>query len=172
MRPAHLTGERLYVRAIVAPDADHAAAWFHETFLMNAPRAKVMLEEMNEGRSRIRARYVIVRLEGDEIVGGVEIDDPDGRRCLLELSMAPWLSDPDEVRADALRILVPFLRDETELMVVGVWIAADQPATIAGAEAAGMVLGARLREFVARPGGRVDRLLYEALNPRWEVRDA
>jgi RimJ/RimL family protein N-acetyltransferase len=157
---------------MAAADADHAAAWFHETFLMNAARAKVILEELNEGRSRIGARYAIVRLDGDEIVGGVEIDDPDGRRCLLELSMAPWLSDPDEVRADALRILVPFLRDESEMMVVAVWIAADEPATIAGAEAAGMVLGARLREFVARPGGRVDRLLYEALNPRWEVRDA
>ena len=36
----------------------------------------------------------------------------------------------------------------------------------------GMTLSVRFREAVARPGGRVDRLTYQALNPRWEVRDA
>jgi RimJ/RimL family protein N-acetyltransferase len=51
-------------------------------------------------------------------------------------------------------------------------VAADQPATLAAADALGMVRAARLREWLARPGGRVDQIYCEALNPRWEVRDA
>jgi RimJ/RimL family protein N-acetyltransferase len=173
MRAVYLTGERLYLRAMMAADVEHAQAWFHETYPMNAARAKAVLEEQYKGWPVRRPRYVIARVDGDEIVGGVVMDGRDGRRCRLEFHMAPWLPDADAVRAEVLGLLVPKLRDEVELMVVGAWVAADQPATIAAAEAAGMVVGARLREFVARPGGaRADLLLLEALNPRWEVRDA
>jgi RimJ/RimL family protein N-acetyltransferase len=101
------------------------------------------------------------------------VSSHDGHRtCDLTFEMAPWRDDADALRAEALGLLVRWLRDESELMVVAVQVPADQAATVAAAEAVGMVPNVRLREWFARPGGRVDCLLYEGLNPRWEVRDA
>jgi hypothetical protein len=51
-------------------------------------------------------------------------------------------------------------------------IPADQPETIAAAEALGMIAGVRLREAIARPDQRVDELIYQALLTPWAVRDA
>jgi hypothetical protein len=90
------------------------------------------------------------------------------RTAVIRLHMAPWLVDADELRGDAVRLLVPWLRDEGQHITVTLDIAVDQPATAAAAESAGMVQTARFREWYARPGGRVDRLVYEALNPFWE----
>ena len=86
--------------------------------------------------------------------------------------MAPACQDADAIRAAALGLLVHWLRDEGEVMAVTVEVAADEPATIAAAESAGMVRNATLREWFARPAGRVDCHLYQALNPRWEVQGA
>jgi RimJ/RimL family protein N-acetyltransferase len=83
--------------------------------------------------------------------------------------MAPMLEDSDELRAEALRLLVPWQRDEHEMMVTRLYVPADQPRTIAAAEELGMTLSVRLREFIPVPDGRVDELIYEAINPRWEV---
>ncbi len=73
--------------------------------------------------------------------------------------------ESDALRAEVLGLVVPWLRDELELMTVTVDIAADDPAALAAATALGMVLGVRLREHVARPAGRVDLLQFQALNP-------
>jgi len=67
---------------------------------------------------------------------------------------------------------VPWLRDEVEQMTVTVSVPADEGATITVLEELGMVRAARLREHLARPGARVDLLVYQALKPGWEVRDA
>jgi RimJ/RimL family protein N-acetyltransferase len=172
MRAVYLTGERIYLRAVVAADKEHAAAWLDTPFPVSAARAEKLLKDDAKPSSRV-SRYVIVRSADDEVVGGLALRSYDGRRTgWAELHMAPWLSDAGALRAEALSLAVPWLRDQVEMMVVRVPLAADEEATIAAAEALGMVRSARLREFVARPGGRVDRLIYEALNPRWEVRDA
>jgi RimJ/RimL family protein N-acetyltransferase len=94
------------------------------------------------------------------------------RTCGLAFQMAPWRQDADALRAEALGLLVHWLRDEMELMVVTIELAADETETIASAEALGMDRTARLREWFGRPQGRVDCIVYQALNPRWEVRDA
>ena len=85
------------------------------------------------------------------------------------LTQGAAIEDGDEVRVEALRLVVPWLRDEVEMMTVTASIPADELALIAAAEAMGMVRQARLREHVVRPGGRVDLVLYQALNPRREV---
>jgi RimJ/RimL family protein N-acetyltransferase len=172
MRAVYLTGERIYLRATVTADKDDAMGWVDSPFPVNAARAETMLKEDVQPRSNVK-RFVIVRSDGDEIVGGVTLRSNDGHRTAwATFSMAPAASGADDLRAEALRLLVPWLRDQVELMVTRVPLSADQAASIAAAEALGMVRSARLREFDARPGGRVDRLIYEALNPRWEVRDA
>jgi hypothetical protein len=46
-------------------------------------------------------------------------------------------------------------------------IPSDQNVTIAAARELGMPLAVRLREHIARPGHRVDLLLYQAPGPVW-----
>lgn len=172
-RPVWLTGERLYLRPMVAADKEHAAAWFDEVFPIHSTRAEAVLKD--EHKADRTPRLALVRTDGDEIVGSVEVGTRDGfRRCSLLFHMAPWLdrADADALRAEALRIAVPWLRDQVELMVVTAHLAADMTETVRAAEALGMTRAVRLREWLARPGHRVDKLIYQALNPRWEVRDA
>ena len=174
MRPPYLTGDRIYLRPMLLGDREHGAAWFDSPFPVNFARAEAFLkEEHTEGwEPAPRLHLAIVRLAGDEVIGGATVDGPGGRTSELLVRVAPWLADGDEVRAEVLRLAVPWLRDEVEMMTVTAPIAADEATVIAAAEELGMVLGARLREHVARPGDRVDLLLYQALNPRWQVRDA
>lgn len=175
LRPVYLRSRRVHLRAMVEGDKEHGAAWFDGTFVVNASQAEKVLKDEHGGPwwSRSQRRLAIVTTGDDAIAGSVRISSHNGyRTCDLAFEMAPWRDDADALRADALSLLVHWLRDETELMVVTVGVAADEPETIASAEALGMVPAARLREWFGRPQGRVDRLVYQALNPRWEVRDA
>ncbi len=175
LRPVWLRGSRVYLRAMVEADKERGAAWLDETFPVNESRAEAALKEEHEGPwwRRSARRLAIALPDDDEVVGSVRVSSHDGSRtCRLAFVMAPWRDDADALRAEALELLVHWLRDGTELMVVTVELPADQPASIAAAETLGMVRNARLREWFGRPGGRVDCLVYQALNPRWEVRDA
>jgi len=170
MRIVYLTGERVYVRPLVLADKDSASAWHPGPFLMGAVQAEKVLKDDAAGPAR---RLALVRSQTDEIVGSVKLTSNDGFwRCWLTFHMAPSTIDSDALRAEALRLIVRWLRDQVEVMVVSVEVAGDEAETIAAARDLGMTLGVRLREFVARAGCRVDRLTYQALNPRWEVKDA
>ncbi len=174
MRATYLTGETIYLRALVAGDKETVGAWYAGSFPISAARAEVWLKEAHTdiwGNSKPR-RYLLARVDDDTPVGGVTLAVQGNRRGFLTFAMAPWRDDADALRAEALRFLVPWVRDDLELMTLTVAIAADEAATIAAAEALGMQQAARLRAFVARPGGRVDRLLYQALNAPWRVGDA
>lgn len=160
---------------MVEADKERGAAWLDETFPVNTARAEAALKEEHEGPWWLRGarRLAIALVDGDAVVGSARVRSNDrSRTCRLSFTMAPWRGDADALRAEALAILVHWLRDESEVMVVTVELPADEPATIAAAEALGMVRTARLREWFGRPGRRADCLVYQALNPRWEVRDA
>ncbi|HKF77475.1 MAG TPA: GNAT family protein [Candidatus Dormibacteraeota bacterium] len=175
LRPVYLLGSRVYLRAMVEADKERGAAWLDETFPVNAARAEAALKEEHRGWGwrRSSRRLAIALAEDEEVVGSARVSSHNGyRTCRLTFVMAPWRDDADALRAEALELLVRWLRDENELMVVTADLPADERATIAAAEALGMVRNARLREWFGRPGGRVDCLVYQALNPRWEVRDA
>jgi RimJ/RimL family protein N-acetyltransferase len=161
LRAIYLTGPTVYLRALVDGDKERAAAWLEETFPVNAPAAEAALKEENKAPwwSRSGLRLVIVRRDGDEVVGGVRIWwGSEARRCGLEFSMAAWESKADSVRADALRLVVPWLRDEMESMVVGVTLASDQTESVLAAREVGMERQGTLREWFGRPGGRADAL--------------
>jgi RimJ/RimL family protein N-acetyltransferase len=168
LRAVFLTGERVYLRGHLTDDKDHAAAWYASPFPIDAARAEEILKERHTELEADVKYLAICRLATDDIVGGTRIS-ADARHARLKLHMAPWLDDADSLRAEALRLLVGWLRDEGEFLTTTASIADDEPETIAAAEALGMVLGVRLREHLARPGRRVDQLWYQALNPRWTV---
>ena len=175
LRPGYLRGPRVYLRAMVEADKERGAAWLDQTFPVNVARAEKALEEEHSGPwwRRRRRRLAIALVEDDEVVGSARVSSWDGQRTSrVDFDMAPWRQDADVLRAEALRLVVHWLRDETELMVVTSAIAADEPETIRAAEDTGMIRTGRLREWFGRPQGRVDCFMYQALNPRWEVRDA
>lgn len=173
LRAVYLTGERVYIRAMVMADKEVAAAWFASPFPVNAPRAETWLKEQHTDIWRKPARhYVICMVADDRIVGGVLLVNRGQRIGYLDFHMAPWEADADALRADALRLIVPWVRDDLEWMALEMPIAADETATLAAAVALGMIPAVRLRGFFARPGGRVDKLIYQALNRVWEATDA
>ena len=172
MQAAYLTSKDFYVRAMVVGDKEHAAAWFDSPFPINAARAETWLKEAHTSVDQPpKQYYVIVRSADEAVIGGVTLQT-DYRIGTLRLHIAPWLPDADAVCAAALRILHPWLRDDLELMTFVLHIPADQPETIAAADALGMEQGVRFREAIARAGYRVDELIYQALFTPWVVRDA
>jgi len=173
MRVVYLTGDRVHIRPPVEADKEHAIAWFNSVVPANESRAETFLEdqvypywEANE------FTFLIARVADDTVIGSIQLGIGDWRIVTLRFHMAPALEDADELRAEALRLLVPWQRDEHEMMVTRLYIPADQERTIATAEELGMTLSVRLREFIPVPNGRVDELIYEAINPRWEVPNA
>jgi RimJ/RimL family protein N-acetyltransferase len=175
LRIPDLTGDHVYLRAPVEADKEHAQAWLGGDFPANAPHAEAVFKEEQSGDPLTHggARLMIVGRDTDAVIGGARISTYTAyRTCWLELAIARGAEDADALRGEALRLVVRWLRDQGELMVVDVMIPADHERTIAAAEEAGMARNVRLREWYARPSGRVDAFIYEALNPRWEVRDA
>jgi RimJ/RimL family protein N-acetyltransferase len=170
LRATFLSGERIYIRALALEDKDYAAAWFRGPYPVNAAKAEEFLRDEHKSIEPQEQHLAIVRVDGDAIVGGVQLWT-DRRLAFMTFKMAASIRDADECQAAALRLLVPWLRDEAELMMIDVPIAADEPLTIAAAEALGMERTATLRQWLARPGGRVDQHHYEALNPAWRVEE-
>jgi RimJ/RimL family protein N-acetyltransferase len=175
MRPPFLTGERVYIRAMVEEDKNCGVAWFNSEFPVNAVRAeKFMRDEIKEIWGARRTYYVIVRTDNDEVIGGIKLKSWDMRAADLTIRMAPHLSKDaaDGYKADALRLFVPWIRDEHEYMAQTIEIAEDETHCIAAAEEMNLYFGARFRGYLRRPDGRIDLLVYQALNPNWVVADA
>jgi RimJ/RimL family protein N-acetyltransferase len=172
MRPPYLTGDTIYLRALVVDDRDAPLAWHAGPFPINSAHAEKVLEEMHDSPWEPETiRLAIARRADDQVIGSITVERHGGRVGTLAVHSAPTCPEPDAIQAEVLGIAIPWLRDEMELMVVTVRIAADQTRVIAAAQSLGMDATARLREAIARPDGRVDLLVYQALNPRWNVRD-
>ncbi len=173
MRPAYLTGDRIYLRPLLSGDAEQATAWFESPFPINTTRAASFLLEVHTQAwgEADPLHLAVVRLDDEVIVGGTMVKGHSGPYGRVRVRSAPWLSaeEAEALRAETLSLVIPWLRDELELMTVTVDIAADEPASLAAATALGMILGVRLREHQVRPGGRVDLLQFQALNPNRRV---
>lgn len=164
----YLTGQRVSLRALGSDDANVAEAWHPAPYGLNASRGESVVKEEQEN-TRNRKRLGVVLTDSGELIGGVQIE----HRLLhahVEITIARRREgqDADALRADVLRLVVPWLRDEGEYSVVGVDLAGDWMESIAAAQELGMQQTARLREWFARPGGRTDLVIYSAVNPFWE----
>ncbi len=166
MQAIYLTGDRVYLRALQLSDKEHAAAWFNSPYPINATRAESFLKDEFKSPFARTQHLAIVHAETDEIAGGLTLWT-NGRNARLKFSAAPWLADGDTLLADTLHLVIPWLRDEASMLAVNIGIPADQTEALRVAEELGMQLGVRLRNHIARPGYRVDRLIYQALGPIW-----
>lgn len=176
MGPSYLKGERLYLRAPVKADAEASGAWYPSVFPVGTGRAETYLKDHLKAAWWPDREFhlVIERVEEDQIVGGVIVENPLGPSAVVTVRTAPFLSfdEADEVQADTLRLLVSWLLTEAEALTVTVGVGADQPQTLAAAHDLGMESQIRLREFLARPGGRADLIQIQALHPRRAARVA
>ncbi len=182
MRAIYLMGTNVYLRAMVASDKESGIAWFNPKlplggfdhhFPIDATRAEAALKEEHHGLwPGGRHRYAIVRNINEQVVGALLESGSYPVMANIGIHMAPALDDEDVLRAEAVSLVVPWLRDEREFRVIRMQIPADQTETIAAAESVGMSHAARLRRYVARPGTRVDLLMYQTVNPRWVGTDA
>lgn len=168
MRAVYLTGDDFYLRAMVREDKDRAAAWFASPLPINAKAVEALLEEAHEiGWDEPPTMYLaVVRSTDDEVIGGVAIEDQARRTAWLTIHAAPWLEDGEHLRARVLALVIPWLRDELEILVTRFEMPEDETEMLAAAEALGMEPAIRLRQFKARVGGRLDVLGFQALNPR------
>ncbi len=178
MRPAWLTSDRYHLRPLVADDAAEVARWFPGPFPVGPAAAGSWLEEQHRWSPWDDPGRVILAIiehgstdDDEEIVGSVQVTQLRARASDLSIRVAPALSPDaeDRIGAAALALVVPWLMGELEALAVTVAIAADRPATRAAADRCGMILTTRLRQHVARPGGRVDVLWYQALRPEAPV---
>ncbi len=168
--PSYLTGERIYLRAPLKDDTAASASWFPSVFPVGSGKAESHLKDQLK---RVwwpgdRLHMMVVRADDDQIVGGVIVEHPTGPTTTVALRFSPILAfaDADRMQADTLKILVPWLINEAEVLTITVDVGADQDLTLAAAGELGMSQQVRLREFLARPGGRVDMIQLQALNPR------
>ncbi len=181
MRPAYLSDQTLALalRAMVATDADDAMSWFPAPFPVSAGQVSRWLTDTH-GSSvwddpatlwlaiTQRPENASPDDERDgQVVGAVQLRHPRARTSDLAVHLAPHLApdERDRLQARVIGLVVPWVRDELEAMVLTLSVGSDQPASIAAAEGLGMILAARLREHLARPGARADLLWYQALNP-------
>lgn len=166
MRAVYLTGDDFYLRAMVLDDKDHAVAWFHSLIPMDPVAAESKLKKLHElGWDEPDEMYLaIVRSSDDQVIGSALIARENQHIARLHIRCAPTLQQGESLRAKVLELLVRWLRDEREKMVMRIEIPEDEPLMLAAAERLGMEPATRMREYVARPGGRVDALGYEALN--------
>jgi hypothetical protein len=173
MRAVYLTGEDFYLRAMLPSDKEHAVAWFDSVIPLDGSAAEEILKSAHaQGWREPDEMYLaVVRTSDEELIGGVFIEDQARRTAWASVRSAPGLENGEELRAKVLELVIPWLRDELEVLVTRVHLPEDEKLMIAAAERRDMKPAIRLRQWVARPGHRVDCIGYQALNPRIRLGD-
>ena len=167
----YLSGQRIGLRAPSLDDAGAIAAWDDAPLPRNPDQGREMLRrsEQTPWGNAEHVRLMIIDLASGDVVGSAMIERQHDRIGKIGIASAPVLSVDrrDRVEGDALELLVPWMRDELDLMVLVLEIASDLEAVISRAQGLGLVEVARLREHIQRPHGRVDLLALELVNPAW-----
>jgi hypothetical protein len=172
-----LRDDRYGLRAPVPADAEVAGAWYEGAFPISPEAARALLEEQEAiawgGNPTIR--LVVTKLDTGTVVGGALVERQDNRVAKLQITAG----GPDRageaaqrLRATVLRLLVPWVMGELNMMTAVIDVPADEAIVIDAARELGLVEVVRLRDHIARPGGRVDLLMLERVNSRWGRGDA
>lgn len=170
LRPAiYLRGELAGLRAPLRADAGTADVWYEGPVPLLPEAAESMLvasERVPWGNNPV-IRLMIVALDSSETLGSVLIHRSADRTSRLTLTVGERVPMRAQVEGEALGLVVSWLLNEIGVMTVTIRVPADEMSMLAAAEAAGMRTAVRLREHVARPGGRVDVLTMERVNEGW-----
>ncbi len=165
----YLRGKLVGLRAPLRADAGDASVWYEgdPPLLPEAAESLLAAGERIPWGNNPTIRLMIVALASGEIVGGLIVHRSASRTSQLALTVGERVPQRAQVQAEVLRLAVPWLLNEVGLMTVTIRIPADETSMLTAAEGAGMHTAVRLREYVVRPGGRVNLLTMERVNEDW-----
>ena len=167
-----LVGDTLYLRGLELGDATRPGAWRDSPFPIPKERAEEVLKKDEPKQAEHRkTRLVACRIADDQPVGSVTYQIWGWRTAELRVSADGALGPAGaEVKAEIIRLVVPWLLHERHLMAVYAEIEGGEPAMETALAAVGMRPAARLRDAIWRDGARHDHYWYEALHPGWVER--
>lgn len=168
----YLRDDRYGLRAPVPEDAEAAVAWYEGAFPISAETAARLLTEQETIPWGVNPtiRLLVVELATGNVVGGTLVERQDSRVGKLQVTAGgPDRSSEaaQRLRAAVLRLLVPWVMGELNMMTAVIDVPADEAIVIDAATRLGMVEVVRLREYIARPSRRVDLLMLERVNREW-----
>lgn len=174
---SYLQDGRYGLRAAVPEDAERAVAWHEGSFPITPDAARDLLagHETIAWGINPTIRLMVVDLATGDVVGGAVVERDDNRVGKLRITAGGAMREPgdaQDLRASVLRLLVPWVMDELDLMTVVIDVPADEALLIDAATELGMAEAVRLREHVLRSFGRVDLLMLERVNRNWGRGDA
>ncbi|MGH2531393.1 MAG: GNAT family N-acetyltransferase [Thermomicrobiales bacterium] len=167
---AFLVGETIYLRAVELGDAKTTPRWRPSPFPIPAEVAEENLKKEIPDQSRDRSqRLIAFRVADDRPVGSVMIETQAFPSVwVYELHADPILGERGgAVRAEIMRLVVPWLLHEREKMAVWVDTVGGDTQVEAAAADLGMRFAYRLREAIWTDGQWHDEVMYEALHPAW-----
>lgn len=162
-----LVGGDVYLRRIEPADAAVGMAWRGVRYPQSPDRVETWIKD-EMAKDRDAAWYAIVRKTDDRVVGSARVGQAGGMSASLTLTVDPLLGDRGlDLKAEALKLLAPWIVDEQHRPMLLMFQASDEPRMIAAAGEIGMRQTARFRERIERDGTRVDELVFQYLNSRW-----
>lgn len=168
---AYLRGLRIGLRAPSIDDADSVAAWDDSPLPRTPDAGREMLRrsEQTPWGNAEHVRLMVVDLASGTVHGSVMVERQHDRigKCRIISSPMLALDRRDEIEGDALDLVIPWLRDELDLMVIVLDVAADRAGVIARAGEHGLREVVRLREHIRRRHGWIDLVTLELVNPAW-----
>src|SRR5215218_10031134 len=167
-----LTGPTLYLRGIEPDDTKSMIAWNPSPYPIPADLALENLEKEAPADAEWHEyQLVACRRSDDQAVGSLRFESEDQRTCWLTVYANPTLGEEaDAIKAELVRITVPWLLREREMMVVTIEAPESDHGIAAGAGELGMRTAYRLRESAWHAGTRTNLVCYEALHPVWVER--
>jgi hypothetical protein len=174
LKTTYLSGERVYLRGMIDDDKSSTIAWYGSDFPVNEAFGERKLKDLHQSIwDTSTFQLAIVRTDNDTLIGGVLVNfAARDRKASFELQMAPLLDDADDLRAEAIRLVIPWLIEDHNMRRADVMLAGDQETSIATALELGMFEAVRLRGFWRTRQGRVDGLIYQIFNPNEERQHA
>jgi RimJ/RimL family protein N-acetyltransferase len=169
-----LIGDDIFLRGPRIDDAKRSAALRPSPFPVATERAEKELREALPKALDKRILPLVVCRRGDgEPVGSTALDlGEDWPSALFRVHAAPWLaaSAQDELVANVLRLVVPWLSEERGTVSVAADLDGGMRATLAAAAEVGMREAYRLRGGFWRDGARRDWTCWQKLHPAWVER--
>lgn len=168
-----LVGETIYFRPIELEDAATASTWRRAPFPAPAEvvekQIKERLEVDDPGELHDRMLLLACRRADDRVAGSVEIDNEGWRFGEIRPHFDPLATEDAKgaLVAESIRILVPWMLDERQLMTVMVEDVGVRPEVEKTVEDLGGRLTARHREANLVDGERIDAVHYQFFNDRW-----
>lgn len=164
VKQTYLVGPKLHLRAVEEADAASEPSWRMSWF----PRARAVSEsKIEDDFSGSDKTLIAVRNDDDEPVGSVLIWF-DGSWAFCAPYVAQWLTDAqaDEVMAEMVTLVLPFLVDEGGIIAALTEVPSDAAGVVSALEGIGARFCYRQREAGMYRGKRVDWVSYQYFNEK------